>query len=204
MGLETGTTIAQLDATWPVGASDPKSQGDDHLRLLKSVLKTQFPGSGGLGFNVPIVAKESDLNALPALVSAQSAFIVNKTLDQTLSGSSQSTLIWQNVAYDNRGGFTANKYTIPIGQAGLWLFYCSALCSSASASLEIKLLVNDFILTTGTAFEGAPILPKPEALLFKQMNVGDTISCAIQKLSGPTSESIFANPNTAFFGFRVI
>jgi hypothetical protein len=39
MGLETGTTIAALNAAWPLG-SDLRSQGDDHLRLVKSVVKT--------------------------------------------------------------------------------------------------------------------------------------------------------------------
>jgi len=38
MGLETATTIAELNALWPLG-SDPKSQGDDHLRLIKSVMQ---------------------------------------------------------------------------------------------------------------------------------------------------------------------
>jgi hypothetical protein len=39
MGLETGNTIAQLNAAWPLG-SDPRSQGDDHLRLVKRVMTT--------------------------------------------------------------------------------------------------------------------------------------------------------------------
>lgn len=38
MPLETGTTIAELNELWPLG-SDPKSEGDDHLRLIKSVLQ---------------------------------------------------------------------------------------------------------------------------------------------------------------------
>ena len=38
MPLETGTVIADLNENWPL-SSDPKSQGDDHLRLIKSVLK---------------------------------------------------------------------------------------------------------------------------------------------------------------------
>ncbi|QDY70129.1 hypothetical protein [Qingshengfaniella alkalisoli] len=37
MGLEVGNTIADLNANWPLG-SDPKAQGDDHLRLIKAVL----------------------------------------------------------------------------------------------------------------------------------------------------------------------
>lgn len=42
MGLESATLISDLVATNPL-ASDPKSQGDDHIRMLKSVLQTEFP-----------------------------------------------------------------------------------------------------------------------------------------------------------------
>jgi hypothetical protein len=38
MGLETGNTINDLNVSWPLG-TDPKSQGDDHIRLIKSVLQ---------------------------------------------------------------------------------------------------------------------------------------------------------------------
>ena len=38
MPLENSNTIAGLNPTWPLG-SDPKSQGDDHLRLIKDVLQ---------------------------------------------------------------------------------------------------------------------------------------------------------------------
>ncbi len=41
MPLETGNTVADLNELWPLG-SDPKSQGDDHLRLIKDVLKWTF------------------------------------------------------------------------------------------------------------------------------------------------------------------
>ena len=42
MGLETGTNIGDLNQNWPLG-SDAKSQGDDHIRLVKTVLKNTFP-----------------------------------------------------------------------------------------------------------------------------------------------------------------
>lgn len=47
MGLETGSYINDLVTTNPVGGSDPKSEGDDHIRLLKSTLKATFPGMAG-------------------------------------------------------------------------------------------------------------------------------------------------------------
>ena len=45
MGLETASYIDQLVAENPLG-TDSKAQGDNHIRLLKSVLKTQFPNLG--------------------------------------------------------------------------------------------------------------------------------------------------------------
>ena len=38
MSVESTTTIAGLNALWPQG-TDVKAEGDDHLRLIKSVLK---------------------------------------------------------------------------------------------------------------------------------------------------------------------
>lgn len=44
MGLEVGDGfISGLVATNPVGATDPKSQGDDHIRLIKTALLGTFP-----------------------------------------------------------------------------------------------------------------------------------------------------------------
>jgi hypothetical protein len=45
MGLESGTWISDLVVTNPAG-SDKKFQGDDHLRLIKEVLKGTFPRTG--------------------------------------------------------------------------------------------------------------------------------------------------------------
>ena len=45
MPLEKGTFITDLVATNPEG-TDPASQGDDHLRLIKAVLQATFPNAG--------------------------------------------------------------------------------------------------------------------------------------------------------------
>ena len=63
MGLETGSTISSFIASNPT-SSDPVSQGDNHLQLIKSVLKAQFPGSSGLGYATAITATEAELNSL--------------------------------------------------------------------------------------------------------------------------------------------
>lgn len=62
MPLETGTTISDLDTTWPL-SSDPVSSGDDHIRLLKSVLQSQFTG-GASGLDAPVTVSAVEMNYL--------------------------------------------------------------------------------------------------------------------------------------------
>ena len=50
MTVETASYISQLDASLPA-SGDPKSEGDNHLRLVKDVLKTQFPNFGTTAVN---------------------------------------------------------------------------------------------------------------------------------------------------------
>jgi len=59
MGLETATYITDLVSTNPLG-TDSKAQGDNHIRLLKEVLKTQFPNLG----SAAVTATAAELNLL--------------------------------------------------------------------------------------------------------------------------------------------
>lgn len=64
MALETGTYISDLVTTNPV-AADPKSAGDDHLRLLKSTIKATFPNVTGA-----VTATHTELNYVDGVTSA--------------------------------------------------------------------------------------------------------------------------------------
>lgn len=44
MTVETSTTISGLNPTWPLG-SDPRSEGDNHIRLVKAVLQAKMNDS---------------------------------------------------------------------------------------------------------------------------------------------------------------
>lgn len=58
MGLESATYISQLVATNPT-STDPKSQGDDHIRLVKSTLQNTFPNITGA-----VTVTQSDINSV--------------------------------------------------------------------------------------------------------------------------------------------
>lgn len=58
MALETGTYINSLNPANPSG-TDPRAQGDDHIRLVKSTLKNTFPNINGA-----VTATDEQLNAI--------------------------------------------------------------------------------------------------------------------------------------------
>ena len=64
MALETGIQfINSLDAANPL-AIDPLSQADEHIRNIKSSIKTTFPNVSG-----EVTATHADLNTKPAIIS---------------------------------------------------------------------------------------------------------------------------------------
>ncbi len=65
MALESGTYISQLNSSNPT-TSDDVAEGDDHLRLIKAVLKNQFSGLSG---TTAISASEAELNLLDGVTS---------------------------------------------------------------------------------------------------------------------------------------
>jgi hypothetical protein len=64
MGLESATLIHELDPANPVGGSDPKSQGDDHIRMFKAAVQNTFPNVEGA-----VTASHSELNILDGVTA---------------------------------------------------------------------------------------------------------------------------------------
>jgi hypothetical protein len=69
MTVESASYISQLNPALP-SAADAKSEGDDHFRLLKTVLQTQFPNFGAGA----VTATHSDLNRVAGANTATLTF----------------------------------------------------------------------------------------------------------------------------------
>ena len=63
MGLETGTYIDSLNSSNPT-AGDAVSEGDDHLRLIKSTVKATFPNLSGA-----VTSTQAELNILDSVTA---------------------------------------------------------------------------------------------------------------------------------------
>jgi len=81
MGVETATYISQLSATNPLG-TDPISQGDDQIRLVKSVLQSQFTSLGAAA----VTGTAAELNLIDGYTGTTAEL---NTLDVTTQGTSE-------------------------------------------------------------------------------------------------------------------
>ncbi len=61
MGLEIATYIDDLVTTNPISGDDV-AEGDDHIRMLKDVLKNTFPGVSILHNGARILGDADNLN----------------------------------------------------------------------------------------------------------------------------------------------
>jgi hypothetical protein len=104
MTVETASYISQLDPTYPA-AVDPKSEGDNHLRLVKTVLKTQFPNFG----TNAITATAAEVNYLVGVTSAVQTQL--NTLDTGKASKSGAN-------YTGTHDFTAAALTVPTQATG--------------------------------------------------------------------------------------
>ena len=100
MTVETASYISQLDATLPL-PGDKKREGDNHLRLVKTVLKTQFPNFG----TAAMTATTTELNYVVGVTSGIQSQINTKA---TKAGDT----------YTGAHDFTGATPTVPTATAG--------------------------------------------------------------------------------------
>ena len=71
MALETGSFISDLNASFPV-STDGLAQADDHMRLIKSTIKTSFPNIAGA-----MTATHTELSVMDGDTAATSTTLVD-------------------------------------------------------------------------------------------------------------------------------
>lgn len=191
MTVEVSTTIAGLDATWPLAndASHLVSEGDDHLRLLKSALKTQFPGVGGLGFAIPITAKETELNSLVGVTSLVQTQLNNKqplfNTSGLLTQTAPDTFAGRAIVAGNTGISVANgdgvlgnpTLTIDPGLQALSLFNTNGILTQTANDTFVGRTIaagNGISVTNGNGVAGNPTITLRDQLSVKDFGaVGD-------------------------------
>lgn len=189
MGLETGTLISDLVATNPIG-SDLSSTVDDHIRLVKTCVKTTFPN-----ITAAVTVTAAQLNAVATNVAANPS----GTIGLTAVNGSASTYLRSD------GTHALSQSIVPTWTgAHIW---------SAAATFNGTATFNGAVVLTSTGTIGG-VSFRDATNLFNTGNLPDTrLSANVALLNGgqnftgtaPTIGSsrvnTVANTGRSAFGF---
>jgi len=114
MGIESGNYITNLDSANPL-SSDDVSEGDDHLRLIKNVLKKTFPaGSNDAGPDqaVQVIITKATAPTISGSATQSSGLVWLDTTNNLLKIRNQANDAWITLAVDPE---TSNSVDINAG-----------------------------------------------------------------------------------------
>jgi len=155
MGLETGTYISELVSANPL-ATDPISQGDDHLRLIKTVLKNQFSGLSG---TTAVTASGAEMNLVDGCTATTAE--LNYLDITTLGTSADSKALTQSAGGVVTVGATSGDQVLNIAShdlvdGGLKLAGTLVTASATEVNLlDGKTLIGDAVLATDQSWSGS-------------------------------------------------
>lgn len=198
MGLETSTPgyISDLDKTWPLG-TDPRSQGDDHVRYIKKVLKNVFPGVGGDGFNTPITAKESEINFLAGVTSNIQDQLTSANdrpiciVDRgganygAIAANVVTKISYTDVLIDSHSGWDAANFWYVCPKAGYYRIKAQSGSTAAGTITRCTMQVVSTTLTRTSSDDnnsGFGAVAMVDAIV--PMSIGDTVYSTIQFSGG--------------------
>ena len=164
MALESATYISELVDTNPT-VSDPVGQGDDHLKMIKTVLKTQFSGLAG---TTAITTDEAEMNLLDGGYEGTAVVSTGETgATKFLREDGDNTCSWQvptdtNTTYTAGDGLDLSGTTFSTdlkANGGLEidtteLSVAQGISQYDVAQFTTGVVDNDFLRVDGTAVEG--------------------------------------------------
>lgn len=201
MGLETATYISQLVDTNPT-TSDPVSQGDDHLRLIKSVLQDQFTTLGAAA----VTTTAAELNLLDGVTTlAQEGTAVLSTGEtgttKFLRVDGDNSSSWQvppdtNTTYtagDGLGLSGTEFSTDLLSNGGLEIQSAELSVAQGISQYDVAqfaagVVDDDFLRISTTSVEGrsaSEVLSDIAALPLAGGTMSGTITCADEVITGP-------------------
>jgi hypothetical protein len=146
MALESATYIGQLEAANPT-TSDPVDEGDNHLRLLKAVLKAQFPSLG----NAAVTATAAQINQVNSKLksfngrTATAAVPTNGDYDLDMLDDVTILTPLDGHILQHNGTEFVNQYPAIESTSGLWDGYAGIVTDSIYFTNQRRLPDTDLV-----------------------------------------------------------
>lgn len=200
MGLESGTYVGDLVITNPL-TSDPRSEGDDHFRLLKTVLKNTFPNLAGRAWRTQpkaagyTVVADDNMSVIDCSAVLTLAYTAAATL-----GNGHITIVRANggnVTVDPNGAELINGASTLTVLSGWWAFIvCDGTGFIATLAPQSTSVTN--LVTTagsGTDTYTATLSPAPAAYETNRVYVvtfpnANTVAAPTLNLNGLGAKTI--------------
>lgn len=193
MALETAIYISGLVAANPL-PSDPKSQGDDHLRLIKATILATFPNITGA-----VTASHTELNYVTGVTSGIQAQIDTKTKLSGLSPASASATLanaanqiawnWTLTGATGKGLAISETAASTSGAGAQDLVSIGTLAASTANPLRVSARGSDAILVGSSGAVG-----------INAVGVGNALTLSTQDAAGygqnPGAVNITAGKST--------
>ena len=154
MGVETATFISQLSATNPLG-TDPISEGDNQIRLVKDVLQNQFTTLGAAA----VTTTAGEINILDGVTATYAE--LNYLDITTLGTSADSKALTQSAGGVVTVGATSGDQVLNIASHDLvdgGLKLAGTLVTASATELNLldgKSVVGDAVLATDQSWSGS-------------------------------------------------
>ena len=151
MGVETATFISQLSATNPL-ATDPISEGDDQIQLIKEVLQAQFTSLGASA----VTGTAAELNLIDGYTGTTAELNYNDIT--TLGTSENSKTVTQSAGGAIVLGATSGNQTVDVASHDLvdgGLKLAGTLVTASATEINLldgKSAIGDALLGTAQTF----------------------------------------------------
>jgi len=172
MGLETGTYIDSLVTTNPA-STDGLAQADDHLRLIKSTLKSTFPSITGA-----VSTTQAELNVLDGITSSTSELNVLDGITATTAELNFTDGVTSNIQTQlNAVTTTAAAAIVPSGIISLWSGASNAiptgyaLCDGTNNTPDLR---NRFVIGAGSTYAVGATGGSADATVVAHTHTGTT------------------------------
>lgn len=185
MALETGVYISDLVPANP-GPNDLKSLGDDHLRLIKSTLKTTFPNVTGA-----VTAAHTDLNNVTGLtgnIQAQinlKGAIAGQAWTGTQNFTGATVTAPTKAALDNTTNVATTAYTdaavstAVAGQLNSPAFTGTPTAPTAAVATATSQLATTLFVSNAVGASGALPAQPGGTTIYNLQSVGSVASWAV-------------------------